>query len=47
MDDVLRKKVHMDDSIEMTSSSAFSQDKNTGMVRDKTLRRTLSNCHIN
>lgn len=45
MDDVLCKKVHMDDSMEMTS--AFSQDKNTGMVRDKTLRRTLSNCHIN
>lgn len=32
MDDVLRKKVHINDSIEMASPS--SQDENTGMVKD-------------
>ena len=42
MDDVLRKKVHMDDSMEMTSTSAFSQDKNTGMMVLKR-RSTLKN----
>lgn len=32
MDDVLRRKVRMNDSMEMTSLS--SQNSNTGMVRD-------------
>lgn len=33
MDDMLRKKIHRNDSIEMTSP--FSHDNNTGMVRKK------------
>lgn len=46
MDDMLRKKVHIDDSMEMTSTSTFSQDRNAGMVMNKTLRKTLLNYTI-
>ncbi|XP_029177797.1 dual oxidase maturation factor 1-like [Nylanderia fulva] len=42
MDNILRKRVHIDDSMEMTSISAFPQDKNTGMMVLKR-RSTLKN----
>ncbi|EFN66813.1 Dual oxidase maturation factor 1 [Camponotus floridanus] len=42
MDDILRKKVHIDDSMEMTSTSTFSQDRNAGMMVLKR-RSTIKN----
>jgi len=41
VDDMLRKKVHMNDSMEMISSS--SQNRNTGMVRDIVKKRMFLN----
>jgi len=41
VDDMLRRKMHMDDSMEMTSTS--SQNRNTGMVVLQKRRSTIKN----